>query len=62
MAKTLGLTDICFGAHPRGVNIQDDTTLSKGMGSRILIRGTLVTELRRLRNEAVGEAGVPASL
>ena len=56
MAKTLGLTEIFFQARPRGVNIQDDTKLSKGTGSRIFIRDTLVTDLRRLRKGGAQDA------
>lgn len=46
-----GYTEISFKEHPHGVNIQDDTNLSKGMASQIWIHSRFFTELRRLRIE-----------
>lgn len=47
----LGMSTIFLGIHTRGVNIQDDTDMPKGIGSTIWINEMLVAELRRLRNE-----------
>ncbi|CAD6571127.1 MAG: hypothetical protein ASARMPRED_004208 [Alectoria sarmentosa] len=46
-----GLTTVFIAEHSRGVNIQDDTDFSRGIGSTIWINERLITELRRLRNE-----------
>ncbi|KAF6217751.1 hypothetical protein HO133_006578 [Letharia lupina] len=51
MAGVIGLNTLFLGVHPRGVNIQDDTDLAKGIGSTVWIHERLITELRRLRNE-----------
>lgn len=48
---TNGYTEATFRYHPHGVNIQDDTDLSKGMGSQIWIHDRFITELRRLQTE-----------
>ena len=48
---TNGYTEITFRYNPQGVNIQDDTGLSKGMGSQIWIHDRFLTEFRRLRTE-----------
>lgn len=47
----LAMTTSYFEVHPRGVNIQDDTDISKGAGSTIWINKMLLADLRRLRNE-----------
>ena len=48
---SLAMNTSYLGVHTRGVNIQDDTNLSKGVGSTIWINKVLITNLRRLRNE-----------
>lgn len=48
--RALGVTSPSLLIHPRGVNIQDDTDFSKGIGSKIWISERLITDLRRLRN------------
>ena len=48
---TNGFTEVTLKERSRGVNIQDDTNLSKGIASQIWIHKRFLTQLRRLRTE-----------
>ena len=49
LENTMGVTSIRLRVHPNGVNIQDDTNITKGIGSVITINQRLIAELQRLR-------------